>query len=372
MKKLHQFLGYDTPKAGDFGIEIEVEGANLPLVTTGGWKSEKDGSLRGESYEYIFTNPVNRDKVRKNLDFLKHKLRDSKLDFSFRTSVHVHMNMHNCTHTQLLNTIYTYLLLEEPFLSYCGKERKGNRFCLRLQDAEGLLDILNTMFKTDFNSLMIIRPDAVRYAAINLESLTKYGSLEFRAMRGNLDVDVIDNWVEALYRVRAFAMQIENPIEIHNLYAEGSTQSFMETVLGDLSKTFYYPKMVRDIQKSFSLSLDLPYCFKNRIERVNEKKPEIKQNPVGKYPVYDFNFTRIEIGDKVEIVRKIEDGVVYWPVEMDDYVNNGEVYEVADIRYDPVHIILEGAEFVFPAEALSVVAKAGQGIEEEEEEEEEE
>ena len=51
MKKLHQLLGYDNAIVGDFGIEIEVEGENLVKVDTNDWKTDKDGSLRGENAE---------------------------------------------------------------------------------------------------------------------------------------------------------------------------------------------------------------------------------------------------------------------------------------------------------------------------------
>ena len=130
---------------GDFGIEIEVEGENLPTIRSNNWHTEKDGSLRGESNEYIITKPIKIDEVREAIEYLNKRLDKSVLNFSFRTSVHIHMNMLECTHEEILNTVYTYLLIEEPLIKFCGKERKANRFCLRLQDADGIIDTLSML-----------------------------------------------------------------------------------------------------------------------------------------------------------------------------------------------------------------------------------
>jgi hypothetical protein len=358
MKKLHQLLGYDKAIVGDFGIEIEVEGENLVKVDTNDWKTDKDGSLRGEAFEYIFKKPALREDVRKNLEYLAKRLKGSKLDFSFRTSVHVHMNMMDCTHVQLLNAIYTYLLLEEPFLSYCGKERKGNRFCLRLQDAEGILEILNHIFKGDLNSFKDIGRDSIRYASINLEALLKYGSLEFRAMRGNLNVEVIDTWVEALYRLRDFAMKIEDPLAIFNLYTESSPEEFMSKVLGDISPKFHYPKLTKDVQKSFSLSLDLPYAYKYRPVEVFKKRG-IPIADVHAIPILnDIEGNELHIGDRVRIVDKDKDAEVFWADEMDHFVDDGVLYTIAYIGSAPDHIRLEGLDYVFPPTCVELFYRA--------------
>jgi len=369
MTKLHQLLGYDAPKPGDFGIEIEIEGKHLVEVNSGGWLSVKDGSLRGESFEYVFDHPVDRVKVPKMLDFLVNKLKNSELNFSFRTSVHVHMNMLDCTHNDLLNTIYTYLLLEEPFLFYCGKERKGNRFCLRLQDAEGIMDTLQFLFKNEFKDLAGINRDSVRYASINLEALNKYGSLEFRAMRGNLDKEVIDTWVEALYRVRTFAKGIADPIEIYNLYIQNSPTDFLKLVLGDISDKFLYPRAVKDMNKSFSLSIDLPHAFRNKTIAKKKSKKSVDtvgmadvigrgiDAPIAMLNLFDVNNNVFRLGDQVKVVDSV-DGIHYnWVEEMDEFVGDGETYEVIGIDGEREGIELAGVEFYFPHKSIEILRR---------------
>lgn len=272
MKKLSDILAL-AKQTGDFGIEIEVEGRNLPNVDNVVWKTEADGSLRNGK-EYIFKKAQSIKTVPVALRNLEKEFKKAaaELQFSFRTSVHVHMNMQDLTYQQILNTIYTYLLLEAPLMSFCDEGRKGNRFCLRLEDAEGAIPVFKNLFFEGEMGLRDIIPDRVRYAAINIEALPKYGSLEFRAMNGTMDVERISTWCQALYNIREFAISQENPSQIFNLFAKIEAEAFVKTVLQDVSKEFTYPNMITDIQRSFSLSLDLPFAYASSQKRKEKKK----------------------------------------------------------------------------------------------------
>lgn len=210
MEKLYKVLNLPR-KLGLLGVEVEVEGENLPKIATGAWKYEKDGSLRGESGEYILRNPLNLQKTHEALDDLRKQLAESKLDWSFRTSVHVHVNVGSMSAKQINCFIYTYVLLEELMLHYCGPSRIGNRFCLRIQDAEGLVSALEYMFRSDWNFPM---RDEFRYASLNIDALCKFGSLEFRGMRGTLDKERLEIWTEALARIRSFSQKYATPFDI--------------------------------------------------------------------------------------------------------------------------------------------------------------
>jgi hypothetical protein len=304
MRKLHEILG-KKPTKGDFGIEIEVEGTDKQ-VEDPRWKSEHDGSLRGRSCEYVLSKPLALEDIRPALMSLANELKNEDLIFSFRTSVHVHVNVQQLNQLQLCNMIYTYLLLEEPFLTYCGKERKGNRFCLRLQDAEGLLDTLTPIFKLREDALYEFPVDGVRYAAINLGAIQNYGSLEFRAMRGNLDVDNIGTWVEALSAVRDFACEVDNPDAIFRMYMDMGPREFINLVLKEAAEAFAYPKMVQDMNRSCSLSLDLPMTFSQyavkpkeevfvdapvkKVVRRRADAPMFAFNPLAELPVIHHDF----------------------------------------------------------------------------------
>jgi len=275
MKKLFQLLGIEQTK-GDVGVEIECEGENMEEINTKFWRCEDDGSLRGEypngRCEYIFKNPTAIKDVPVALTQLADHLSDAELAFSHRCSVHVHLNAQELTITQLMNLVYTYLILEEPLMTFCGKKRKGNNFCLRLSDAEGMLQLINNMFIHGEECFQYFERDMYRYSAMNLEALKKYGSVEFRGMEGNLDIERLSSWCNVLVALRTYAASVQSPEHIYEEYANAGPLAFMDRVFGEHSVLLYYPKAVRDIQRGFSLSLDLPFIYKANKE--NHKVPE--------------------------------------------------------------------------------------------------
>lgn len=267
MKKLMELLALNK-QDGTFGIEIEVEGKRLPQINDQYWTTEQDASLRN-GLEYVLTKPVKLQYVKKLLAYLKKKMdvNEAALDFSFRTSVHVHVNVQDLTYNQILNMIYTYLLIEAPLMDFCGDSRKGNRFCLRLEDAEGMVDCLTEMFESGEQGLRLIPHDRMRYAAINIEALGKYGSIEFRALQGNMDGERITKWCHILNKIKSFAIKYENPSEIFNFYTKEEGEVFFNTVFEEEAKDLFTNETVRSIQRNFSLTLDLPFAFAKTMKK---------------------------------------------------------------------------------------------------------
>ena len=272
--KLHELL-MKAPVEGTFGIEIECEGENLYPVDNNYWKTEDDGSLRGvfphSRCEWVFKKPQDLKKTLLAIKHLNNKQEEmgAKPSFSFRTSVHVQVNVLDLTWNQYCNFIYLYLLLEEPLMYFCGQERIGNRFCLRMQDAEGLLDVVQHIFQTGPGALRILNEDGIRYSAINLYTTRKYGSLEFRGMRGTLDVDVLATWISTLDGLKNISKEFNNVIEIHEYFKKTRNQTLIQRCLGE---EFWYGSMDIDMNTSFSLCYELPFLFKN-VEARKEQAP---------------------------------------------------------------------------------------------------
>lgn len=278
MEKLCVLLGNKEPKPGAVGIEIETEGENIRPIDSKFWRSEDDGSLRGmypeSRAEFVLKKPIEFADAEKAMDELIAHQAKSKFNFSFRTSVHIHLNAQGMTFPQLLNMVYTYLLLEQLLLNFCGESRKANRFCLRLQDAEGILDIINDLFENGVGRLVRIPADAVRYASINLEAFRKYGSVEFRGMRGTMDKGVILQWIDILKSIQDYSIKKASPKSVHDEFRELGAEKFLTKVVGkENAKTLSTDNFVGQINESYSLSLDLPYAYKEVVEK---KKKELK------------------------------------------------------------------------------------------------
>lgn len=216
---------------GDVGIEVEVEGHNLP-VTQKYWKMEEDGSLRGESKEYVLEKPSSLAQARLALKYLgvMYNKHDSVVHDSVRAGVHVHINVQTLNIIELYNFMTVYITLEDLLTKYCGESREGNLFCLRTGDAEYLLHrLVEVANSRRFKELVT---DDLRYASMNVKALGTYGSLEFRAMRGTRDLDSIYVWAEMLLGLREVAKTFSSPCEVVDNFSEGSALVFLQRCLG--------------------------------------------------------------------------------------------------------------------------------------------
>lgn len=218
---------------GDAGIEIEVEGRKLPAHLEKYWRVEHDGSLRGpENREYVMRNPGCLTKVANALRYLDESYQDcdSEVHETVRAGVHVHINCQELTMTQVYSFITAYLIIEELMVEFCGEHRQGNLFCLRASDAEYLPLFLAKIAKGQNWRALVT--DKVRYASINVKSLGTYGSLEFRAMRGTRDLDVIKTWTEMLLNLREFAVKYPSPVEVVGDISRLGPYEFVRMALG--------------------------------------------------------------------------------------------------------------------------------------------
>lgn len=274
MTKLYELLG-QRPCKGDVGIEIECEGEGLQVVDGVFWRTENDGSLRGnypdEACEWVLKRPIAIGKVDAAITELieAQSGRDTKINFSFRTSTHVHINVQQLEFNEVVNMVYAYLLCETVLMNYCGKSRIGNRFCLRLEDAEGLLEYVSKIVQGGEKKFLRNNPEnQIRYASINMEALWKYGSLEFRGLEGTLDSERIETWVGAMASLREFAKKHKDIRSVHDFFVMTSPEQFFDEVIGEFSDAFKYEGFKDDLRRSFSLTIDLPYSYKEYVPEV--------------------------------------------------------------------------------------------------------
>jgi hypothetical protein len=229
---LNMLKSYGTSYSGPFlGIEIECEGKKLFDAPLSYWAAKQDGSLHpkagSNAIEYVFTKPLDRKMAEKALRYLEKKLQEVKasLDDSPRTSVHVHINVSDLTIRQIYCIILLWIIFEDILVEFCGPDRKGNLFCLSAKDSEYFPRMLTEALERG-NYRDRFRED-YRYLACNVAALFKFGSLEFRPMRGTVDVDTILNWVDMLLCIYTKALTYDSPPEfIHQFLQEGPIPFF--------------------------------------------------------------------------------------------------------------------------------------------------
>lgn len=200
--------------AGDLGIEIEVEGSRLPEDVGKYWDREHDGSLQGNSAEYVLSRPLSLGDAKKSLDYLQAQYKESCTEVrdTVRAGVHVHVNVQKLTIPQLYNFMTLYSMFEGVLLDYCGAGRNGNLFCLPLNKSPNVVHALR--HAADSKEFMFLHDDEYRYCAMNLKSLSQYGSLEFRAMRSTEDLSRVYDWARLLLHLRDLACKYDNPTEL--------------------------------------------------------------------------------------------------------------------------------------------------------------
>lgn len=222
----------EIPKqTGEVGLEIECEGTSLFDTPIQYWKITQDGSLRTVKdhppVEYVLRKPLPRSDIPKALSYLSSKLKEagSSVVDSTRTSVHVHLNCQSMTVKQVYMIWCMYAVFEEMLVDFSGSDRKGNLFCLSGKQAEYNVYILEQAIQQEnFNEVF---SENLRYMSCNLSSLGKFGSIEFRSMRGTVDISLIQLWVDILLMLQDKALKYDNPREIVQDFLEVSPEGFL-------------------------------------------------------------------------------------------------------------------------------------------------
>ncbi len=278
---------------GDQGLELELEFAESQVwdLNEKLWTVHSDElSLRNCGYEISATVPLKMDSLEAVIEPLCENINRRNPIVSNRTSTHVHENMLRHSVLQVLNCIVVYWLLETPLTRYCGEEREGHHFNLRLKDAEAMVPILCDSLKSD-------RPlrdlgDKVRYAGLNLSALNKFGSLEFRSMRGSTDPKLIVSWMKAIHHLCSVAKTFESPAHVFDFYLDCNKDKFVRHFLPeDLANVVLNtPGYSQMMDESASIVCALAYTqpWKDWDEKLSQKLKAKEVNTPNLYGAMDF------------------------------------------------------------------------------------
>lgn len=272
---------------GEIGLEIECEGMDLFSTPIKWWSCHQDQSLRAHGehppIEYVLRKPVSREEVPDCLDYLSKKLKltGSTIDDSHRTSVHVHVNCQDLTLKQVYQYVCLYLIFEELLVEFSGPERVGNLFCLRAKDAEYFITVLeNAITSEDFRELF---SNDLRYAACNTAALGRFGSLEFRSMRGTVDQELIQTWVDILLLLKDKALTYDDPRAIVEDFHNSRPAAFFDKIFAskpNLYKLFAHnPNLSRSMWDGLRLMRDVACAIKWEKRGVVKKKESPEKDP---------------------------------------------------------------------------------------------
>ena len=252
------------------GVEVEVENVHSWLQNLSPyWAMIEDGSLRNEGREFI-TLPIRAWRIEHALEKLFQAL-NKDIDFSERTSIHVHMNIRTLTVEQLEALIVTYMVFEKVLFTYIGNNRYNNIFCVPLCETD--MGASLTQLITNGSPYL----DWEKYTALNLSPISSKGTIEFRHHYGTKDIEDLITWINLILSLKTFALR--NDVEyiwhrINSLNTTSEYRMFGEEVFGSLINTIFSPTYNEEVASCITYVKDkcLPNPFMEELRQ--SLKPE--------------------------------------------------------------------------------------------------
>jgi hypothetical protein len=229
---------YGRSEPGDIGLELELEGQLAHTASF--WSLKEEGSLRGGG-EYVLKRPTQLESLPEVLKHLKTALKSSAPVVSIRCSTHVHINVCRYTARQVYQIALMYYLLEPVLLRTQPAKRFGNLFCLAMEQAEAVyFDLLVDITRRGKPFSSFTR-ESNRYAALNLVSVHKFGSVEFRFLDAITDVDHIALWSKMFLNLTKAGAKTSVK-DLFRVFDDLTPLEFVEYVLGAEGAAFIRSK----------------------------------------------------------------------------------------------------------------------------------
>lgn len=221
---------------GDVGLELEIEGEGLPPcptracpVTKARWIPHADGSLRGESVEYVLSNPADISSVPDMVRDIYTAFTDNgtNLRLSNRCSTHVHLNVSGWKVNHLSSFLALWSAIEPALIDWCGTERKSNHFCLGIEDTQATLESWVDFLRTGDLHFR----EGLKYTALNIRHLTDFGSFEVRTGRAWPEPEACINWTKFLWAFRNFVFEnFANPLDVPDYVSHRQAEGVVREV----------------------------------------------------------------------------------------------------------------------------------------------
>jgi hypothetical protein len=203
--------------ADAFGIEIELEGLPKdiaipkqqynnpePVVGVGivgdyviepHATAHEDGSLRNRGIEFVTRVLSSEKEVNEALDTLQYVAKKLKLKTSNRAGIHVHENVQHLTFHEVWDYLCLYILFEPALFDFIGEGRERSVYSRPL-----IKHIPRDIFR---NMAVYMKADMFpvtehKYYALNVSSLSRFGTVEYRHMKSTLDFDRLREWLSII------------------------------------------------------------------------------------------------------------------------------------------------------------------------------
>ena len=231
------------------GIEVEVENVLKidPNVLLNVWQMVEDHSLRNNGQEFK-TLPIPLGYAQHALELLFRGL-NPDVDFSVRTSIHVHQDVRGFQLSELLLLLFTYICFEPLFFKFAGNNRRTSIYCVPL--SQTTLFEQFTEKKRLAYSLKTVNTWWPKYSALNLQPISSFGTVEYRHLPGINNVGKILIWLDLISRLKVWAYK--NSFEdvmarISDLNTNSQYAAFLNDVFGPAAQFLDNSDLLHDME----------------------------------------------------------------------------------------------------------------------------
>ena len=260
--KVGRTLGRRTYKTQRVGLELEYESCTKMFDCPPKWNTTNDYSLRAGGMEFVSVPLLESDLDVAVGDMLAAaKAGGSKV--TLRCGLHVHVNVTYMTWSELYRFVTLYTLLEPQLFKEFADGREDSHFCVPTWSNTALTEFMYSDGQRLRDGIPVPRgEDAVeyirginvpghrsklqmlqtpKYAALNMNSLKRFGTLEFRQAQSSLDPVFIKSWAKMLLRIQRVAMEYDDATDIVKAYDQDGLFTLCEKV--ELEPTYAVEEM---------------------------------------------------------------------------------------------------------------------------------
>lgn len=246
---VHAAMSIPKKEGPYIGLELEYEGANTSRLSHTSmenlWYYDTDHSLREGGIEFISKPLLGSAGVRRALERIKPNIDATRCIVTKRCGLHGHLNVLDLNLMQVwcIATLYTIV---EPFVFFTYADgREDSHFCVptwantNLQqkfynDATSLYRGMSVEPKKKKSAGAFLAIDDplskhkvpltilqnAKYSAMNLTSLERFGTIEFRQARSTTVMREVQEWADFLLRLRREALRYTEAENIINRFDE--------------------------------------------------------------------------------------------------------------------------------------------------------
>lgn len=272
--KSHRFGDY-------FGIELELENIDYDAIDNMDWNywvTHGDGSLQEDGREFVLSGPKGGDAVVNALnEFYNNNVNATA---GLRTSTHIHINASDLTVGELRSMLVVSYTVEAALFRWIGENRKWCGYAMSL--AEMPSDRLRKILTGNTGRMVLQAISAQRnndrYYGVNVSSIVKHGTVEYRHFPGKPTREELENWLDFVRAMKRAGQTLPFPELGERIETEQQLRDFLASVIpGNVWSHLRSVEIAGEFWQSFNeiMALSEPNEDIERMDRLVFMKPQL-------------------------------------------------------------------------------------------------